>query len=672
MTTRTLCRLAAAVILSAFPLTSEAGFGAWTTGGPRGGWVRSIVFDPKTPGVIYAATSGGVFVTRNGGQSWQRINNGLTVTNVAALDLDPNNPQHIGVAVDVLRSNSGIGGFFLSNNGGTSWQQSTTGMTPVALPSYVVGTSIAYDPLTSGVIYAGTYSGLFRTANGGNAWTGINNGLTSTFINSIAVDPMIPGRLYVGSDGLSATDNAGTSWYPSGNGMPATGVQDIAIDRLNPLTLYSAANFSSVNLYQSVDRAASWSPFNAGLPTNFGAIYHIAAEPSGLFVAMLGQGVYQYNSSPPTPMWYANNLGLSAPFNCASVTVDPFHPGNVWASDNGVLMNSNVIGLPWTPMNSGLTAHPINTVAIDPTNARTVYAGTQDRGFYMSSDAGATWSPINAGFNMSAVPPFVFSIVIDPTNPAVLYAGTGDNVYKSVNAGQMWTSSSSGLLQAFANYVYALAMDPSNPNVLYAGSGDGIYKSTNAATTWTLTTGTPNFSSGGFRSLAIDPQNPSIVYGGTGIGGVLKTVNGGASWTTITGNLPALREVAAIAIDPVDASNVYIGMEANVNVGKGGVFVTHNGGASWTSLPNGMTTLDVASLMFDPHNAATMLAGTRGGGVFISPNRGVNWFPLNSGAPNQFVSSLAMGTIAPFPILPFLKFRQLYAGTEGSVYNITY
>ena len=667
---RTLARSAAVLFLLMFPLGSEAGILTWTTGGPLGGWVRKIVFDPKTPGVVYAATSGGVFKSTNGGVTWQRMNTGLGVTFVEGLAIDASNPSTLAAVTGPLSANPTVGGVFVTTNGGLTWQQKTSGMSGL-----LTGWSVAIDPVQSGVMYAGTFAGIYRTANGGANWLPINSGLTNTFIDSIAVDPVTPTRVYVGTHGgFFASDNSGTAWYLSTSGMAAPPLaQAIAIDRQNPSTLYSAANFTTDNLYRSTDRGATWSAFNTGLPNQgFGAIYDIDAGPTGIFAAMIGVGIFQNGTSISGSQWYNNTNGLSPPFNCYTVAADPFGT-RVFGSDDGVLVNTSVItGGQWVPINTGLTAHNVSTVAVDPHNPTTVYAGTIDRAFYMSTDGGLTWSANSSGFNPFWGP--IFSIAVDPTTPSTLYAGTGSDVFKSINGGQTWTQSATGMLPAFIDYVYSVTIDPTNSNVIYATRVDGVYKSINAAANWTQTnTGISQQSLlSGMRAVAVDPRNSSVVYVGAGDGGVYKSTNGGASWTSITGSLPANRQVQTIAIDPVDTSNVYIGMEANVNLGKGGVFVTRNSGASWSNLANGLTVNDVTSLIFDPLVPSIIYAGTRGGGVFISTNRGQAWNPFNNGSPNMFVSGLAIGTTTPIPFLPFIHARQLYAGTEGSVYSLSY
>jgi photosystem II stability/assembly factor-like uncharacterized protein len=73
-------------------------------------------------------------------------------------------------------------------------------------------------------------------------------------------------------------------------------------------------------------------------------------------------------------------------------------------------------------VNSGLT---VSTLAVDPQNPRTVYAGTYGRGVFKTTDGGTSWSAVNSGLTTLSVN----SLAIDPQNPNTIYAGTGGGVF---------------------------------------------------------------------------------------------------------------------------------------------------------------------------------------------------------------------------------------------------
>jgi uncharacterized protein (TIGR03437 family) len=141
------------------------------------------------------------------------------------------------------------------------------------------------------------------------------------------------------------------------------------------------------------------------------------------------------------------------------------------------------------------------------------------------------------------------AIVFHPQNPDIIYAaGVSGGVWKSTNAGAMWTPISDRI----ANIpISALALEPGNPNVIYAGTGEGfvigsqngvnitgahrglgIYKSTDAGATWARLepTATPDFYY--VNDIVISTNGPQRVYAATETG-VWRSLDGGANWTRV-------------------------------------------------------------------------------------------------------------------------------------------
>lgn len=151
--------------------------------------------------------------------------------------------------------------------------------------------------------------------------------------------------------------------------------------------------------------------------------------------------------------------------------------------------------------------------------------------------------------------------------------------------------------------VYEVAMAPSNSSIMYMSFGGYVFSSTNKGTTWTQTAlaaqGTgmnPNDSYGQVgQKMAVDPNNSNIVYAGTETNGLYVTVNGGASWTQVSGvPVGAGAGISGILFDPSSGKvgGVTQGIYACSN--GGGVYHTTNGGATWTLTTGGPTTVQYA------------------------------------------------------------------------------
>ncbi len=247
----------------------------------------------------------------------------------------------------------------------------------------------------------------------------------------------------------------------------------------------------------------------------------------------------------------------------------------------------------WTT--NGPEGREIFSLAIDPTNPATLYAGTLRGGVFKSTDGGGRWTPVNTGLNTTFV---ITALVVDPATPATLYAGTGlgpgagdaSGVFKSTNGGESWTAINIGLTSVYGlspPSVFALAIDPSAPRTLYASTyAGGVFKSTDGGGNWSaINTGLTRTGNALIVSaLAIDPSAPATIYAGSGYNnefwfgaGVFKSTNGGASWSGINAGLTD-SSVFALAMDPSTPSTLYAGT-------LGGVFKSTDAGAvSYTHL----------------------------------------------------------------------------------------
>jgi photosystem II stability/assembly factor-like uncharacterized protein len=156
-----------------------------------------------------------------------------------------------------------------------------------------------------------------------------------------------------------------------------------------------------------------------------------------------------------------------------------------------------------------------------------------------------------------------------------------------------------------------LAFSSADPAVVYMGGdgspgGSSVHRSTDGGRTW-VPIDDPIVKGSTVYSVAVDPLDPDIVYVGTGSFGVLKSIDGGLTWTQLG---LASQAVLGLVVDPTDPLTVYAGQIGN------GVKVSHDGGADWSPINEGLTTKDVLELAIDPITGDRIFAGTQGGGVF--------------------------------------------------------
>ncbi|MEO0085967.1 MAG: T9SS type A sorting domain-containing protein [candidate division WOR-3 bacterium] len=170
----------------------------------------------------------------------------------------------------------------------------------------------------------------------------------------------------------------------------------------------------------------------------------------------------------------------------------------------------------------------------------------------------------------------------------------------STNGGESWTRCNlSGTQSGFA---HALAVATPQPNVVYAGgevSGQSaVYYSTNNGMNWTRTAASPGDT---VFEIAVDPGDADRVYAATP-SGVFVTTNGGESWSV----LPSGRGIRAVVVMPGGPDTLFCG-------GDSGVAVSRDRGRSWTAMNQGLAGGHVTCLGFGP---GRLIAGTTSGACY--------------------------------------------------------
>ena len=256
----------------------------------------------------------------------------------------------------------------------------------------------------------------------------------------------------------------------------------------------------------------------------------------------------------------------------------------------------------------------------------------------------------------------VLSLAVHPKNPLVVYAGGWGGVFRSVDGGENWVAanrglSSGALLSVFVG-VNCLAIDPASPFTIYAGrDSDGVVRSTDGGATWTHIGA--GLSERGVAALALTPGVPNQIFAAAD-GGVFRTVDGGATWQHLTRGLPpSLVEGLTVVADPVSPQIVYAVLsETNGTTSR--VFKSVTGGTTWNDISSGaLNGRFVYKLVVAPSSHRTLYAGTYGG-VFKSTDGGGSWQATT-------LAGFDVHDLAVHPSLP----GTVYAGTRGGVFRTT-
>jgi len=342
-----------------------------------------------------------------------------------------------------------------------------------------------------------------------------------------------------------------------------------------------------------------------------------------------------------------------------------------------------------------------------------VYVTDAFGGMFMSSDDGASFSPINTGITArtgasgESIP--VFSLTIDPHDPQVLWAGTQltGGIFKSTDGGLTWVQTNNGVATDRSLSFRGFTVDPASPNIIYAqaeiaaegwtpdraprqgrvfGMTKGIvYRSTDGGGSWTAIWEGDNMA----RYLWIDPRDPDVLYVSTGFFdreaansdpendpggvGVLKSTDGGQTWQVLDqdNGLTGLF-ITSLFMKPDDpdvllaATGILSWADRSQDTGQGGVFLSEDGGATWTKvidpyarqLPpdyNILTTVEYC--VSDPQVAyADGLAG-----FFRSADGGRTWTMLPADFPEGVVKGISIDMMCD-PADPQRLFINFYGG----------
>lgn len=262
--------------------------------------VISMAIDPVYPATVYAGTKGdAVYKSYDGGQRWTSLRAGLDDVTISSVVnqfvFDPADNTRIFAATTM--------GVFETKNGGEQWQKRMEGMKEVLM---VVTLSMDYS--RPDILYAGTSGGVYKSINQGGRWEKVNNGLVSPDelkssralgVTVMAVDPFSPETVYAATlSGIYKSVNGGQSWNRIAQSLPDQMISAMVIDRATAGVLYVA---SREGVYKSLDGGNTWKAMNEGLVTrNVRSLAQSPIDAKILYVGTNGSGLYRSSNAGET------------------------------------------------------------------------------------------------------------------------------------------------------------------------------------------------------------------------------------------------------------------------------------------------------------------------------------------------------------------------------------
>jgi len=636
------------------------------------GSVGDVAVAPSDPKVIYVASGegiqrpdlsvgNGIYRSSDGGKTW--VNTGLSEgLQIGGLAIDPTNPDRVFAAVlgHPYAANAERG-VYRTKNGGKSWEKvkfidENTGAIQVTI-----------DPKDPQIIYAdfwanrlapwengewkGPGSGLWKSLDGGDTWKQLSNGLPTAAQGlgriGFCICPGLPSRLYATVDcgegsefagkygGIYRSDDAGANWYRTNADSRLWGrgsdFAEIKADPKNPDIVYTA----NVVTWKSTDGAKTWQAFR-GAPG--GDDYHriwinpndpniiLIASDQGAIVTVNGGQTFSSWYNQPTAQFYHVSTDNAFPYNVYS--------GQQESGSVGIASRGNDGQISFREWHS-VGADEYGYVAADPLDPNIIYGGRISRHDKRTGQTQniAPEAVYSGKYRFIRTAPVLFS----PVDPHTLYLAA-NVLFKTQNGGQSWkvispdlsreTWGVPGCVGVYSpeaektkrrrGVIYALAPSQQDTNTIWAGTDDGLLHITrDGGKNWTNITPASvtdwskvsqldaghfdnNTCYAAINRIRLDDLRPHI----------LRTHDGGKSWQEITAGIPVNEPINTVREDPLQKGLLYAGSE-------NAVYVSFDDGDHWQSLRLNMPATSIRDLVVKDDD---LVIGTHGRSFWILDN----------------------------------------------------
>ena len=627
--------------------------------------IGSVVTHPDDPDIVYVAATGniwgavgdrGLFKTTDGGQTWNKLTNGLPddYDNTGAIEavMDPSDPNTLYVSFwerhrTSYRLDSGgpNGGIFKTINGGRSWEKLTNGLPEGDSGKIGLAVSLSnpnvlmahyehgFQPSQNDPDYADMTklgSGIYRSEDGGDSWEFMNRYWSRPFYyNHIAISPQDDEFIYNYTIRFQTSEDGGRTLLRANGGGHCW--HALWLDPHNKDRYYVGSDGGAVLTHDGGENYIDFKNINA---TQYYAIGVDMRDPYYVY-----GGLQDAGTSGGPSMTRANAIYTNDWFNISGgdgyhVQIDPTDWTTVYSEPH--------------PANTGGRVRRMNvetrqSVSIRPQKGQNIvnydeYITPEIEQLQLEKGWGPSPGNGSGAFRWNWSTP----IVMSPNNPSTIYIGA-NHLFKTVDQGETWNLVSPDLTKneyhktikesggltpdhnpgggaEFHGTIITIAESPINQDVLWVGTDDGnVQVSRNGGRTWTNAalnmTGLPvpdlwvsrveasHFNEGtayvtidGHRSANFEPW-------------VFKTSDYGQSWTNISGNIPDGNSVYVIKEDYKNPNLLFVGTEF-------AIFYTLNGGDSWTKFNKNMPTVAIHDLVIHPRES-DVIVGTHGRGIWV-------------------------------------------------------
>lgn len=495
--------------------------------------IDSMAMDPRNTNTIYAGTWWRAYKSTDAGKNWRLIKNGMIDdSDVFAINIDPRNPEHI--------ISSACSGIYESWNGGEQWKKIQ------GIPSQSRRTrDILQHPTLAGTVYAATTEGFWMSSNGGKNWAITTQ--RNLEINSIAVHPNDPNRVFIGTNnyGVMVSNDGGKNFVQSSGNFTSRFTYFVTPDTEQPNRLYAATHNVATGggfFFTSADGGRSWQ------------------QARNLDVNRVRPFVLHQDAATPNVLYLGTNIGIYKSIDrgdswtqlVAAKPTKPVRKAPVKKTVKKTAATTAKAAAPAGPVLVSALNQKVKVIESLPGGG--LLAGT-DTGLYRSMDLTRGWEklPLGAGMNDN-----IFAVHISPARPETIWVGTATSgVLVSHDNGRTWAKAGGAVDNV---PVSSIASDPKRPDNIYVGSSQTFYLSRDGGKTWSRRGG--NLPIGNFTSILINPNNTDEILISSALesdGGVYISTDAGNRWKRVDNKdlKLASRRVWSMAFDPQDPNRIF-------------------------------------------------------------------------------------------------------------------
>lgn len=608
------------------------------------GRVEEIYVAPTDTNIIYIGSrSGGLWKTNDGGVSWtQGGTDNILASGVNAISASPTNPDSI--LINVRNSGNGYShGLYRSIDGANTWTQSNFNPTTVGKGGF--GSTfriyeVAYHPRVPNVILICTSTGIYRSDDNLQTWT---RTLAGDQITDIEFHPVDDSIVYIYNNSGSNVDyvfrslDQGISFTPSNiitdnDGMDAG---EISISALCPNCVYYA---SDSGVWKSIDTGLNFTFLSSPPTASYCRAFAVNdLDTSNMIYGYLDlertvDGGKNFNKATYWSLGNTNGSGsghqisynTSTDYIHADLRKALCYNGAFYVATDGFMCKSNDGGITWQRLTEGVNIRENYRLGTSQSNHYMTVCGSQDNG--SSLRIKDQWVEFYGADGMEAI--------VNPSNDKWLIASLqSGGRRRSINQG-LTTNSATPSGSSSGYWTAPLAYDPNHQLHIY-DFRDSVYKSTDFGISHT-TLGGPSTFSAKIELAAIAENNTNIIVIAQDEH-IEKSTDGGLTFSSIRNNLPN-RRIRDIAFDPHN-DDVMIVVYGTYSIDYNKVFITTNGGTSWTNITANLGNMPIQSVVIDHTPDANIYLGAEIG-IYTKPMAGTNWNLYNTGLPNMSIGEL--------------------------------